>query len=114
MADITDSGSLAEVRAYKQQRKAAAKGGPLMAGPRSVRRTRGTPGKRNATGGQHCHAIVVDRLVIVVDPGMVSLGRPAGALAAPGPGPAEVTYVALSHHHPDQVNAAMFPFARHP
>ena len=51
--------------------------------------------------------------VIVVDPGMVS-GRDAllGALAARGPGPAEVTDVVFSHHHPDHtINAALFPRA---
>jgi glyoxylase-like metal-dependent hydrolase (beta-lactamase superfamily II) len=51
--------------------------------------------------------------VIVVDPGMVS-GRDAllGALAARGQGPAQVTDVVFSHHHPDHtINAALFPGA---
>jgi len=52
--------------------------------------------------------------VIVVDPGMVA-SREAllAALTAHGPGPADVTDVVFSHHHPDHtVNAALFPAAR--
>ena len=52
--------------------------------------------------------------VIVVDPGMVA-DRDAllAALAAHGPGPADVTDVVFSHHHPDHtVNAALFRGAR--
>jgi len=52
--------------------------------------------------------------VIVVDPGMVAdRGALLAALAAHGPGPADVTDVVFSHHHPDHtVNAALFPNAR--
>jgi glyoxylase-like metal-dependent hydrolase (beta-lactamase superfamily II) len=52
--------------------------------------------------------------VIVVDPGMVAdRGALLAALAAHGPGAADVTDVVFSHHHPDHtVNAALFPNAR--
>ncbi len=52
--------------------------------------------------------------VIVVDPGMVA-DRDAllAAMAAHGPGAADVTDVVFSHHHPDHtVNAALFRNAR--
>ncbi len=51
--------------------------------------------------------------VIVVDPGMVaSRDTLLAALAAQGPGPADVTDVVFSHHHPDHtINAALFPGA---
>jgi glyoxylase-like metal-dependent hydrolase (beta-lactamase superfamily II) len=52
--------------------------------------------------------------VIVVDPGMVA-SREAllASLASHGKGPADVTDVVFSHHHPDHtVNAALFPAAR--
>jgi glyoxylase-like metal-dependent hydrolase (beta-lactamase superfamily II) len=58
--------------------------------------------------------IVDGGAVIVVDPGMVA-SREAllAALASHGPGPADVTDVVFSHHHPDHtVNAALFPTAR--
>jgi glyoxylase-like metal-dependent hydrolase (beta-lactamase superfamily II) len=52
--------------------------------------------------------------VIVVDPGMVaSRGALLATLASHGPGPADVTDIVFSHHHPDHtVNAALFPAAR--
>lgn len=52
--------------------------------------------------------------VIVVDPGMVASRQALlGALASYVPGPADVTDVVFSHHHPDHtVNAALFPAAR--
>lgn len=54
--------------------------------------------------------IIDGEAVIVVDPGMVA-DRDAllAALAAHGPGAADVTDVVFSHHHPDHtVNAALF------
>src|SRR5260370_6771708 len=52
--------------------------------------------------------------VIVVDPGLVpSRDALLAAVEHHGVGPAEVTDVVFSHHHPDHtVNAALFPAAR--
>jgi glyoxylase-like metal-dependent hydrolase (beta-lactamase superfamily II) len=58
--------------------------------------------------------IIDSGTVIIVDPGMVA-SREAllAALASHGQGPADVTDVVFSHHHPDHtVNAALFPAAR--
>ena len=58
--------------------------------------------------------IIDSGTVIVVDPGMVA-SREAllTSLASHGTGPADVTDVVFSHHHPDHtVNAALFPAAR--
>jgi len=58
--------------------------------------------------------IIDSGAVIVVDPGMVA-SREAllASLASHGTGPADVTDVVFSHHHPDHtVNAALFPAAR--
>ncbi|KND25719.1 MBL fold metallo-hydrolase [Streptomyces acidiscabies] len=52
--------------------------------------------------------------VVVVDPGMVAdRGLILDPLAEEGLGPAQVTDVVFSHHHPDHtLNAALFPVAR--
>lgn len=61
-----------------------------------------------------CTLVRDDDLAIVFDPGMVEsqadLLRP---LAELGLGPADITDVVLSHHHPDHcLNAGLFPGAR--
>ena len=58
--------------------------------------------------------IIDSGAVIVVDPGMVASREALLASLAPhATGPADVTDVVFSHHHPDHtVNAALFPAAR--
>ena len=58
--------------------------------------------------------IIDSGTVIVVDPGMVASREGLlTSLASHGTGPADVTDVVFSHHHPDHtVNAALFPAAR--
>ena len=73
---------------------------------------------REAEDGEHVGSTITliqdGAAVIVVDPGLVSSrGALLAAVAEHGVGPAEVTDVVFSHHHPDHtVNAALFPSAR--
>jgi glyoxylase-like metal-dependent hydrolase (beta-lactamase superfamily II) len=68
---------------------------------------------RNDGVGSSVSLVVDGSATIVVDPGMVA--DPALILAplhARGLGPADVTHVVITHHHPDHtVNVALFPNA---
>lgn len=73
----------------------------------------GRDGDEDRVGGT-VSLIIDGDTVIVVDPGMVSSRQALlAALSAHGPGPADVTDIVFSHHHPDHtVNAALFPAAK--
>src|SRR5919197_6495215 len=71
-------------------------------------------GQDNGRVGSTVGLIRDGDVTVVVDPGLIpGPGAILDPLAALGLGPADVTDVVFSHHHPDHtLNAALFPGAR--